>query len=731
MKSDNLYIQMFSVHGLLRAENMELGRDPDTGGQIKYVVELAQQVSLLENVKQVDLFTRLIDDKTVSEDYKKPIEIVNDKYRIIRIQCGGRKYIRKELLWPHLAEYIDKTIKFIKQEELIPDIVHGHYADAGYVAKELSLIFGIPFFFTGHSLGIPKKQKLINEGLKEEDIVKKYKIDHRIMVEEEVLKKADLIITSTNQEIEQQYGLYENSHLPKFQVTPPGIDISKFHPYYHDMFEEANKDELAIHAHASVVRELNRFFLKPDKPLILSLCRTDKRKNIPGLIKAYGEDLELQSIANLAIFAGLRKDIADKDDHERDVLIDMLLLLDKYDLYGKMAIPKKTDFEYEVPELYRIAANSKGVFVNAALTEPFGLTLLEAAACGVPIVATNDGGPKDIMKNCLNGILIDPNDSSSISSAIKDILINNDQWEQYSKNGIVNVREHYTWEAHAQKYISGIRQIKSSKSQSRLEQSFTNHIIGKRLAKLKYFLITDIDNTLIDEENEQLDQLMQILHEQKDLIGFGVATGRTVDSVLNTLKEYEVPIPDFIISSVGTEIYLGAQTLYDKGWDAHLSHKWNKNKLINVLHNLDFLEVQEEENQRKFKLSYYVEPNKDYFARIHQVLTNHKLKYNLIYSHDQFLDIIPYRASKGKAIRYISYKWEIPLENIMVCGDSGNDVEMLKGDTLALVVGNYSHELNALKGLKRVYFSSYNCASGIIDGLEYYNLIEKAKSDEG
>jgi hypothetical protein len=56
----------------------------------------------------VDLFTRLIADKRVSSDYSQPIEVINDKFRIVRIQCGGRKYMRKELLWPHLEEYVDR-----------------------------------------------------------------------------------------------------------------------------------------------------------------------------------------------------------------------------------------------------------------------------------------------------------------------------------------------------------------------------------------------------------------------------------------------------------------------------------------------------------------------------------------------------------------------------------------------------------------------------------------------
>ena len=124
------YIQMFSVHGLIRADNMELGRDADTGGQVKYVVELGQHLSQRDDIDRVDLFTRLIGDKSVSSYYAAAIETVNPKFRIVRIQCGGRKYVRKELLWPHLDEFVDKTIKFIKRHNTMPDVVHGHMAHA-------------------------------------------------------------------------------------------------------------------------------------------------------------------------------------------------------------------------------------------------------------------------------------------------------------------------------------------------------------------------------------------------------------------------------------------------------------------------------------------------------------------------------------------------------------------------------------------------------------------------
>ncbi len=180
MADSGLYIQLFSIHGLIQGKAPELGRDADTGGQVKYVLELARSLAARAEVDKVDLVTRLVADKAVSKIYSSPVEPLSAKARLIRVQCGGRKYIRKELLWPHLDEMIDRCLKFIKAEGRIPDIFHGHYADGGYVAKELAHIFGVPFIFTGHSMGRHKKNKLLGEGFSSEEINRRYAIDYRI-----------------------------------------------------------------------------------------------------------------------------------------------------------------------------------------------------------------------------------------------------------------------------------------------------------------------------------------------------------------------------------------------------------------------------------------------------------------------------------------------------------------------------------------------------------------------
>ena len=637
---------LFSIHGLIRSHDLEMGRDADTGGQVKYLIELAGELGKAPEVERVDLFTRLIKDKKVSADYSREIEPITDKARIVRIQCGGGKYIRKELLWGYLEEFIDKTLKFIKREDLDPYLMHGHYADGGYVAMNLATLYGAPFVFTSHSLGLNKQFKLIEDGLSQDEIEKKYSMKRRIKVEETALANADLVFTSTQQEIEQQYGLYQNKSLPKYVVNPPGVDLKKFYPYYDDRQE---KDALEKQARVTALGELNRFFSNPDKPMILALCRPDKRKNVASLIQAYGESKDLQAIANLAVFAGLRKNIQDMGENEKQVLIEILLLMDKYDLYGKFAIPKQHDFTYEVPELYRIVASGKGVFVNPALIEPFGLTLLESAACGAPVVATDEGGPIDIIKNCMNGILVDVSDPENISKAVKDILVHEDKWKKFSMNGINNVASFYSWDAHVQRYLQSIENLRMNSIEQRLDIR-SEHPIARRMGALDKMIVTDIDNTLTGDEGGLRD-FLGLMNKRYKKVGFGLATGRTIDSAMEHLAENGIPVPDVLISSVGSEIYYMGKFFQDTGWKAHINQKWDKRKIEKLLSAFPFLNIQEPETQKEFKLSYFMEPSKENLQQIQDLLLKSRCRYNLIYSHQQFLDILPQRASKGKAIR--------------------------------------------------------------------------------
>lgn len=717
MLNKKLYIQLYNIHGLIRGENLELGIDSDTGGQTKYVLELAKKLSENDDVRKVEIMTRLIDDKTISKNYSNPVEEINDKLKIIRIRCGGKKYIRKELLWDHLEEFVDKTIKYIKSNGELPDIVHSHYADAGYVCTQLTRFFGIPLIHTGHSLGRIKKANLISDKLTEDDIEKRYRISKRIQAEESVIFYADRIITSTKQEILNQWGIYENFNPGKFVVIPPSISLDKFFSFKQK--REWNEEERLIRDR---IRDgLWKFFTNMFKPLILALCRPEKRKNISGLIQAYGESKELQERANLAIFAGIRRDIQLMPELEREVLTEMLLLMDKYNLYGKMAIPKRHDFEHEVPELYRTAAETQGVFVNLAFSENFGLTLIEAASSGLPVVATNDGGPKDIIENLQNGILVDSRNSKNISEAILKILSDGELWNHYSQNGSGCVNQFYSWDAHAAKYVNVISEV-LSENEIRPKTFIST---GKHLINFKKLIILDIDETITGND-EAMARLKTKLEYMPPEIGFGVATGRTIDSACKLLSDVNFIKPHIIISSVGSEIYYNShdEYIYSTSWEAHIKNSWKPESIRELLKDFDFIELQPDVNQRKFKVSYNLIGDITKIPLLSETLIKNKIKTNLILSHERYIDFLPFRASKGRAIRYLSYRWNIPHNRILVGGDSGNDEDMLTGELLGVVVGNHTGDLNKLKGRRRIYFSKNYFAEGVLEGIEYYKFLE-------
>lgn len=710
MIEQRINILMLSLHGLIRGHDLELGRDADTGGQVTYVIELARALGRNPIVENVDLLTRLIEDPEVSPDYAQPIEKLGPNARIVRLPFGPQRYLRKEVLWKHLDHLVDRCLLYLRSQEKLPDIIHTHYADAGYVGMQLSQLLGIAQVHTGHSLGRCKLQRMLDAGRREQPLERQFNFGRRIAAEEEVLSHASLIVTSTRQEIAEQYGRYRNFDPQRCSMIPPGTDTSRFSPPGRRKIPD------------SVVRMIDRFLEEPEKPFILAICRPDARKNLQRLLIAYGEDAALQEKANLVIIAGNRDDIPAMEESQQQVLTDLLFALDRFDLWGKVAIPKHHTMD-DVPDFYRLAARRRGVFVNPALTEPFGLTLIEAAASGLPVVATEDGGPSDIIANCRNGLLLNPLDTNAIAHNLRTALENPKTWRNWARNGISGVKRHYTWDGHVTKYLKTVnRVLRKGRKRLRRELAAFKHERKSPLPLVKQALVSDIDHTLIGERRG-LQRLIEWLRDHADKVAFGVATGRSLESAVKVLKKWRVPMPDVLITSVGTEINYGHGLRPDTGWAKHIRHQWRRDRLQEALDGIPGIALQAEENQREFKISYNVMPKlllplNELYAR----LVSLNLRANLIYSHQAYLDILPVRASKGQAIRYLAYKWGLPLNTFLVAGDSGNDAEMMIGDTLGVIVGNHSSELKFLRGHHQVYFAGAGNAHGILEGIEYYRF---------
>nr|VFK11997.1 MAG: sucrose-phosphate synthase [Candidatus Kentron sp. LPFa]VFK28002.1 MAG: sucrose-phosphate synthase [Candidatus Kentron sp. LPFa] len=710
--SDKLHIALISVHGLIRGDDLELGCDPDTGGQTKYVVEVARALATHPDVGRVDLFTRRIVDPAVSEDYARIEEPLADGAGIIRIDAGPDGYIRKEDLWDYLDAFADNMLHYLREIDRTPDIVHSHYADAGYVGVRIAHQLGVPLVHTGHSLGRVKRRRLLATGLTLDEIETRYRMMRRVEAEEDTLATANLVVVSTQNEIEEQYRLYDHYQPDRMSVVPPGTDLTLFYP---PTGEETT---------TPLAAELARFLRDPGKPMILAVSRADERKNVAALVRAYGDSPELQEMANLVISVGTRDDIRDLDSATRDVLTDLLLLIDQYDLYGRVAYPKQIRSE-EVSLIYRLATISKGVFVNPALTEPFGLTLIEAAASGLPIVATEDGGPMDIIGNCKNGLLIDPLDTGAIASAIFKVLDEQQNWQELADNGLKGVQTYYSWHAHAENYLEQLKPVLGAQEQSIQSELPKRHSLFFQ----DRALIVDLDCSL-PGDRKGLDTFLGLLREKRRHVGFGIVTAHGIEFARRLLKRNGIPTPDVLIAGMGTALYYAPQFFVDTAWGEHIDHQWHPRTLRRILNKVPGLSFSPREEQLYFKLRYVFDADKaptiDYITR---TLRQEGETVTLFHSDPTHIEITPARASKGLAVRYFANQWGIPLDKIFVAGGSASDEDMIRGNTLGSVIANPNADgLSHLAQGEGVYFSKGQYAQGILEAIEHYDFFGECRT---
>lgn len=714
-------IHIYNIHGLLKSTGLEIGKDADNGGQTIYVYELARHLSQHPEVDFVHVFTRLIDDPDEDPAYSQPIEVINEKCDLRRIPFAGNLSRKKEELWEHLDEFVENALKHIEEHNIYPDWMHSHYGDAGYAAKEISLKLQVPFAHTAHSLGRSKKSKIREMGLTDEEAEEKFKFSKRIAAEEACLSLAEFIITSTYQEI-SDWEAYDNFQNATFHVLSPGIDIEKFYPYYQQHLDNEEVQEEVMQRKYWVSQSIEKFLVNPNKPTLLALARPDRRKNLHTLIDAYGTNKEIQSLANLVIFAGIRKDISKMPQAEKEVLTEMLLLMDKYDLYGKLAIPKRHDIENEVSLIYQYCAEKRGVFINLALHENFGLTTIEAAATGLPVVITKNGGPSEIIPKCKNGYLVDPLDKKEVSNAIKNILTDETKWRRFSNQGIIAAQKYYSWNSHTDIYVGWLQETLVPKQTPRPREFSLLPGQAERFQKAEYLLITDIDGTLVAGEDHfpGLEELKTFLAGRRDQFCFAVASGRSYPLIQDIMAKVDMQA-DMIVSSVGARIYydLGGETL-DEDWMEYLSFKWKPDLIREKLKNIHWLSPQEEAAQDIYKISYYYDPVDFDEEILREALGNDYYQVTIVNSHQTFLDVLPVHASKGNAIRYLSQKWSIPLANVIACGDSGNDMDMFRKPIKGIIVGNRSKELNYIKEDEYLYLAKGRAAEGIMEGLRHY-----------
>jgi sucrose synthase len=215
--------------------------------------------------------------------------------------------------------------------------------------------------------------------------------------------------------------------------------------------------------------------------MIFAMSRLDHVKNISGLVKWYGANKQLQSLANLFLVAGFVDESLSKDHEEIQEIRKLYKLIKKYELDGKIRwVEKQSDKNFN-GELYRYIAEREGIFVQPALFEAFGLTVIEAMTSGLPTFATQNGGPREIIEHGTSGFHIDPDHGDRASQTICDFFLkckdSSDYWNQISRGGIDRVEEKYTWKLYASRLMTLSRIYGFWKYVSNLERDETRRYL--------------------------------------------------------------------------------------------------------------------------------------------------------------------------------------------------------------------------------------------------------------
>ncbi|WP_242086774.1 glycosyltransferase [Aestuariivivens sediminis] len=423
-------ILMISLHGYVGA-NPELGK-PDTGGQVVYVLELAERFSRLG--KKVDLVTRQFENQPEYDE-------VDENYRVWRIPFGGKKFIRKEDMHDHLKKFVTNCLAAIKKESKKYDVVYSHYWDAGFAGQKIAEELGISHVHTPHSVGW-WKQHTMGSDMDEKDMEKKYRFKERIRKEYFVYQMCNHIIATTLPQVDLLTKQYDV--LPKnCTMIPPGIDENRFYPV---PTKETDKIRAKYDIHPSD---------------ILALGRMAHNKGYDLLIQALPTVFELCPEARLV--AAIGSDKSDRDDKGVAKLKELateLGVADKIKWKNYIA-------DADLANVYR-AAN---IFAMPSRYEPFGMVAIEAMACGTPSVITVHGGLYDLIDFGNQALFADPHRPIEFGTMVSMPLLYPKMRNELSVEGARFARRNFGWTGIAKRMLQVFR---SSINQQSMESNIYN-----------------------------------------------------------------------------------------------------------------------------------------------------------------------------------------------------------------------------------------------------------------
>ncbi|GLT56205.1 hypothetical protein SLA2020_292660 [Shorea laevis] len=485
-------VVILSPHGYFGQANV-LGL-PDTGGQVVYILD---QVRALENemllrikkqgldiTPRILIVTRLIPDSKGTTCNQRLERVSGTEHtHILRVPFRSekgilRKWISRFDVWPYLETFAqDVGNEIVAELQGLPDFIIGNYSDGNLVASLLAYKMGVTQCTIAHAL---EKTKYPDSDIYWKKFDEKYHFSCQFTADLVAMNHADFIITSTYQEIAGtkntvgQYeshsaftlpGLYRVVHGidvfdPKFNIVSPGADMCIYFPYsekekrltaLHGSIEEMLYNPEQNDVHVGTLSDRS-------KPIIFSMARLDRVKNMTGLVECYGKSTKLRELANLVLIAGYIDVNKSKDREEIAEIEKMHNLIKEYKLDGQFRWIGAQTNRARNGELYRYIADTKGVFVQPAFYEAFGLTVVEAMTCGLPTFATCHGGPAEIIEDGISGFHIDPYHPDQTAEILVDFFQqckeDPSRWNKISDAGLKRIYERYTWNIYSERLLT-------------------------------------------------------------------------------------------------------------------------------------------------------------------------------------------------------------------------------------------------------------------------------------
>ncbi len=481
-------IAIISPHGYFGQSNV-LGK-PDTGGQVVYILDQVRALERemresiheqgLEIEPQIVVVTRLIpeaDDTTCDQRLEPIMGTINA--RILRVPfCQYESgeviphWISRFEVWPYLERFANDAQKELLAElGARPDFIIGNYSDGNLVATIMAHRLGVTQCNIAHAL---EKNKYLLSDLHWQNHESDHHFACQYTADIMAMNTADFIITSTYQEIagtDESVGQYEaysafslprlyrvvsgiDCFDPKFNIVSPGADPRVFFPYFRTEHRpEELRREIEDMVFGSPPCAFRGLLTEQDKPLLFVMSRLDRIKNMAGLLEWYAKNQELRKAANLLLVGGRLRPEESNDWDEREQIERTHWLFDEYKLEGDVRWLEMQTNKTQVGEFYRVVADRRGAFVQPALFEAFGLTVIEAMSSGLPTFATRYGGPLEIIQDGVSGFHIDPTrgaeSANKILAFLKECEERPEAWDAISKAGIKRTDERYNWSLYA------------------------------------------------------------------------------------------------------------------------------------------------------------------------------------------------------------------------------------------------------------------------------------------